>query len=218
MTIFIVATLGVFLFLAILPLLGRVLSDPNFLNLEFFFNKLLELFQKIGAWFEDVSWFGLLKIVLSLLAILFITVIIYTQLRLREIWAEEKNAHGHGGHSTPPHDAAGEAVPTHKKNEKWERVLVLGYSTNPTDWRFAIIEADTILDELLQALGYPGENLGERLKSADKADFRTLQMAWEAHIVRNKIAHEGSDFKLDQDEARRVLGLYERVFAEFKYI
>ena len=106
----------------------------------------------------------------------------------------------------------------HKKNEKWERVLVLGYSSNASDWRFAIIEADTILDEMTVALGYQGDNLGERLKQVDRADWKTLQEAWEAHIVRNKIAHEGSDFKLDQDEARRVLGLYERVFKEFKYI
>ncbi|MCU0660377.1 MAG: hypothetical protein MUD00_02070 [Candidatus Pacebacteria bacterium] len=216
MTTFIIATIGVFLFLALLPFLGRVAFDPNFLNLEYFFNKILELVQAIVEGLSDISWLGLLKIVLSLFAIFCIAVIIYTQLRLRELWAADRG--GGSRHSTKGVTVAQADIPDRKKNPKWEHVLALGFSANPTDWRFAIIEADTMLDELLKVLGYQGENLGERLKAVDKADFKTLQMAWEAHLVRNKIAHEGSDFKLDQDEARRILGLYERVFVEFSYI
>jgi hypothetical protein len=36
--------------------------------------------------------------------------------------------------------------------------------------------------------------------------------------VRNKIAHEGSDFVLSKQEAERTIGLYEEVFSEFNYI
>src|SRR3989344_3650101 len=40
----------------------------------------------------------------------------------------------------------------------------------------------------------------------------------QAHAVRNKIAHEGAAFMLPEREAKRVVGLYEAVFREFKYI
>jgi hypothetical protein len=56
------------------------------------------------------------------------------------------------------------------------------------------------------------------LKNADPAHFRTLQYAWEAHKIRNAIAHEGQDFTLTHREARRIVGLYEAVFREFEYI
>jgi hypothetical protein len=51
-----------------------------------------------------------------------------------------------------------------------------------------------------------------------KGDFKTLDAAWEAHKIRNAIAHEGSDFVLSQRESKRVIGLYEMVFNEFNYV
>jgi hypothetical protein len=62
-----------------------------------------------------------------------------------------------------------------------------------------------------------GNTLGDKLKQATRGDFKTLDAAWEAHRVRNQIAHEGSDFILTKHEAKRVIALYETVFEEFKY-
>lgn len=101
---------------------------------------------------------------------------------------------------------------------KWQMALKHASSPNPSDWKLAIIEADTILDALLENSGYPGATLGERLKNADRGVFKTLDYAWEAHAVRNKIAHEGSAYALSEREAKRVIQLYEEVFKEFKYI
>jgi hypothetical protein len=104
------------------------------------------------------------------------------------------------------------------KNERWERVTENVHSENPNDWRLAIIEADVMLDELITGMGYYGGTLGEKLKTIAHGDMRSLESAWEAHKVRNQIAHAGSDFILTQREARRVIDLYEQVFTEFKYI
>ena len=104
------------------------------------------------------------------------------------------------------------------KNEQWERVEELVSSERPNDWRVAILEADVILDDLITGMGYQGDNLGERLKSVDKSDLLSLDAAWEAHKVRNEIAHGGGDFILTQREARRVVELYRTVFNEANYI
>jgi len=105
-----------------------------------------------------------------------------------------------------------------KKNERWERVLRHINSPNPADWRLAIIEADTILDEMVLRMGYKGETLGERLKNIEPSDFNTLNQAWEAHKIRNKIAHDGSEFELNRRKAMQTISLYEEVFHEFRYI
>ena len=104
------------------------------------------------------------------------------------------------------------------KNERWERVVEHASSDNPSDWRLAVLEADIILDELLDTNGYVGDTIGDKLKKAKTGEFKTLQLAWEAHRIRNAIAHEGQDFVLTQREARRILGLYEQVFKEFDFI
>ncbi|MES2314767.1 MAG: hypothetical protein V4524_02405 [Patescibacteria group bacterium] len=102
--------------------------------------------------------------------------------------------------------------------ERWERVQTHVSSENPNDWRQAIMEADVMLDDVLTTLGYQGEGIGEKLKRVEKGDMHTLQDAWDAHLVRNKIAHEGSDFALTKYEAQRVINQYKKVFEEFYYI
>ncbi len=100
-----------------------------------------------------------------------------------------------------------------ERNKKWESISYMIRTPNPNDWKIAIIEADAMLDDLFIRLGYPGESLGDRMKSVNKAQFPAIDDAWEAHKVRNMIAHQDG-YKLDQREALRVYYLYEKVFTD----
>ncbi|MFA6094380.1 MAG: hypothetical protein WC757_00620 [Candidatus Paceibacterota bacterium] len=104
------------------------------------------------------------------------------------------------------------------KNQKWENILLHVSSDKQNDWKIAILEADIMLGDMLERMGYRGEGIGDMLKSIEKSDFTTLDSAWEAHKIRNMIAHEGQDFILTEREARRVIELYKAVFNEFKLI
>ena len=104
------------------------------------------------------------------------------------------------------------------RNERWEKVLGLMNSSNSSDWRLAIMEADVMLEELLSKLGLHGDSLGEMLKSADSNTFSTLDEAWDAHKVRNQVAHAGTDFQLTDRETKRVIAQFEKVFKEFGLI
>jgi len=70
---------------------------------------------------------------------------------------------------------------------------------------------------LLVILGYQGESLGDRLLSVEKGDMQTLDEAWEAHKYRNRIAHE-TGMQVTEREARRIIGLFKKVFQEYKFI
>ncbi|MCA9354062.1 MAG: hypothetical protein KC877_00905 [Candidatus Kaiserbacteria bacterium] len=94
-------------------------------------------------------------------------------------------------------------------------VLKHSDSDNPNDWKLAIIEADIILDDVLKQRGYIGSSLGERLKSISSSQLSSLDDAWEAHKVRNRIAHDGADFVLTKRLAHETIGRYQRVFNEF---
>jgi hypothetical protein len=101
------------------------------------------------------------------------------------------------------------------KSNRLEDVFAHSESSNPNDWKLAIIEADIILDDILKKQGYAGNSLGERLKSIAPSQLESLQDAWEAHKVRNNIAHQGADFILTQRLAQETITKYQRVFTEF---
>jgi hypothetical protein len=99
-----------------------------------------------------------------------------------------------------------------KKSSRLDDVLKHIESENPNDWKLAIIEADIMLDDLLKQRGFAGASLGERLKSISPTQIGSLNEAWEAHKVRNRIAHDGADFVLTKRMAEDAIARYRRVF------
>lgn len=104
------------------------------------------------------------------------------------------------------------------ENERWQQILSYAASDDEELWRLAIIEADVMLDEMLDAAGYPQDSLGEKLRNVERSDFRTIDQAWEAHKLRNAIAHEGSSYDLDRRELQKAINQYREVFNEFGFI
>lgn len=104
------------------------------------------------------------------------------------------------------------------QNERWQRILSYAASDDEELWRLAIIDADVMMDEMLESMGYPQDSLGEKLKSVEESDFRTLNRAWEAHKLRNTIAHKGSTYDLTRRELDAAINNYRQVFNEFSYI
>jgi len=131
--------------------------------------------------------------------------IIYVSIRMWQFHHEEREKFEEEVRKV--HDGA-------RGDGRWDRIVDLVSSDNPTEWRHGVIEADVLLDELLTERGYVGETLGEKLKNTPKDQMKSLNEAWEAHKVRNEIAHAGSDFILTQREARRAIDMYRKVFEE----
>lgn len=103
-------------------------------------------------------------------------------------------------------------------NRRWTKVESLIHSHSTNDWRQAILEADIMLDEMLDKIGYKGKTIAEKLKQVEESDFLTLQQAWEAHKIRNRIAHHGSNYVLTKNDAERAFKLFKEVFEEFYLI
>lgn len=165
--------------------------------------------------------YNLYKTFLYFLAIFFLTIISYCTVRMFEIRKKEHDhlhheiheyAHHHAGKE---HEEHGVVV---SKNVNWNKVLTYLSSDSSSDWKLAIIEADTILNDLLIDLGFKGVSLGDRLKMASQETFKGLSTAWEVHTIRNKIAHEGLAYDLSKHEANRIIALYESIFRQYGFI
>jgi hypothetical protein len=148
------------------------------------------------------------------LGVLAVAGIIDSSRNLKKIEREEKKIYGIADAELSIFDKYDEGV----VNAKWEHVLELSNSKNPSDWKLAIIEADIMLDHLLTINGYHGDTVGEKLKSVEKSDMLSLEDAWDAHKTRNRIAHNGTEFPLNEREAKLAIRQYENVFKEFEEI
>lgn len=180
---------------------------------------ILSLFSSGGSgagFFSLLGIFGVLSVVWSvftilayIIAIVLLSLYVYASVRknvyeelLTQILRDEEQLYSEKYRGTP-------------RSSRLSDVFTHAASDRPNDWKLAIIEADIILDETLKQQGYAGNSLGERLKSISPNQLSTLNDAWEAHKVRNRIAHDGADFVLTQRVAQETIAQYQRVFAEF---
>ena len=156
------------------------------------------------------GWYVFSLITLSI-SIPFLALVLYCWIRIVQIRRMERRAL-----ETVRRTVAAEDVP--KTQIRWARVLDQAGASTPEAWRLAILEADIMLNELLDVQGYKGETMVDKMKQVDRAQFNTIDLAWEAHKIRNRVAHEGVPADLTPREVRRVIGLYEQVFREFRFI
>lgn len=188
-------------------------SGINFLNVSYFFRLIYELMFGGGSVGDGVSrllvFISQVWVILTILAIIVsiiaIWILVYSITRIYQIRQEEEPRYA----TITKHDAR-----ERLEDSRWKHVKDLIASNNESDWRQAVMEADIILDELLTRIGYVGDSVGEKLRMVNPAHFGTLNNAWEAHKVRNQIAHEGSAYQVTDRLAYRAIANYEAVFRE----
>ena len=183
--------------------------NVDFLNLQYIFYKIYTFFTGSFELSMGKYW-PLITLVSFVISAVLAIATIYYYWKIKEVEKLDEAIFGTVLKTEP--------VAEGEKNERWLKVLKHLETDSQSEWRAAILEADIILDEMTIKMGYHGDNLGERLRSVERSDFLTINQAWEAHKVRNIIAHEGSNYILSKREAKRVIDLYRQVFEEFNFI
>lgn len=184
------------------------IQDPVTTNSIIYF---LEQTSSPDRYNSLVSGWGQFVSISMVISLMFAGVIIYCFVRIRQVRHME-----HVKFDAAAHPVAKQDIP--RIQLRWNRITEQANSDNEQNWRLAILEADIMLNELLDLKGYRGDTMADKMKQIQRADFNTVDDAWEAHKVRNQIAHQGSAHQLNDRETRRVIGLYERVFKEAKVI
>lgn len=96
---------------------------------------------------------------------------------------------------------------------RWQEIKKHSDSLREAEWKFAIIEADNLVDGVLKKLGYSGETMGERIQFIDRHEVPSLENLWQAHRLRNRLVHE-PDYKLRREEMERAVRNYETTLKE----
>ncbi|MGI6104068.1 MAG: hypothetical protein ACOYB5_01995 [Patescibacteria group bacterium] len=175
-----------------------------FYDLENFIYSIINWF----VWFYNSPYMIVVKIFVGIyLAVLLINIIFL--LVLRDI--PQHLRIGIRGMDIP-------AATKSKMRKRWEKVKSLLESNNASQYKLAIIEADSIADEILSGIGYTGANMGEKLDKINKKDLDdNLESLRGAHQIRNRIVHE-ADFEVDYRMARTVIGVYENFLRYLEFL
>jgi hypothetical protein len=103
-----------------------------------------------------------------------------------------------------------------KKLEKaWKKVLARTETGLESEYKLAVIEADSMLDDILKRMGFSGETLEEKLGKLTAVTLPNIEEIRESHRVRNNIVHD-PDYRLSLDGSRKILGVYEQAFKELQ--
>lgn len=98
-------------------------------------------------------------------------------------------------------------------DNKWQEIKEHLDSTNSSEWKFAIVEADKLVDEILKQAGYEGETMGERLLMIKQGDVPNINGLWTAHKLRNQLVHQ-VDFDLYHAQAIEAIRAFELVLRD----
>ena len=95
-----------------------------------------------------------------------------------------------------------------KIDKQWLKIMARLETDSESEYKLAVLETETILDDILARMGYAGTTLGERLKLLTPEIIPNLKELAEVHQIRNSIVHD-PDYQLFLNEAKRVIAIYE---------
>ncbi len=186
-------------------LLGRV-------ALVFGSSSKFSLFSDFSGWFLE-GVYPVIKVISIILSLLFLWGIIFAAKKLTKINNTYNISRKETLQASVVRNTEKESVKKITFTKHWHTVLNHASSNNKNDWKIAILDADSILDDVLKMKGYEGDTMADRLKAVDRGDLKNLDLAWEAHKYRNAIAH-GDDISFNQHEVRRIIYNFEKVLKE----
>ena len=82
-------------------------------------------------------------------------------------------------------------------------------------WKLSIVEADTLLDSILQRTGIKGENLNEKIENLNVEIVPNINNLKKARRISENIIQDPG-YHIEIKEAEKVLEIYGNVFKNLK--
>ena len=98
-----------------------------------------------------------------------------------------------------------------KSFKKWIKITKRLESNKESEYKLAIMEADNLLNDVLEKMGYKGETIKEKLEQLNEVVLPDIDEVRYAHQIRNDIVYD-PDYQLTLDKAKKTLDIYEKAF------
>ncbi len=104
---------------------------------------------------------------------------------------------------------------TKRLNRSWKKIMKRLDLPDEAEHKLAIVEADDLLNDILERLGYTEGSLSERLAKISFMPRDTIEQVQKVHEMRNKVVHD-PNYHLTIEEARKVLEIYQRALRDLQ--
>ena len=94
---------------------------------------------------------------------------------------------------------------------KWGKITARLQTGSEAEYKLAVMEANTMLDDLLKKMRIRGDTIDERLQNTSEIIFPNLEELQEFQRIRNNIVYD-PDYRLSSVDARKILEGYEKAF------
>jgi hypothetical protein len=195
------------------------MQSVHFLNLEYLFSRTYDFLNGVNYTAAAAAlpgWFvGLVHLVIYVgmgVSFVLLVLVVYSQIRMMEVEHAGFHAKEEEEHEARERLQGPEGAP--RTFSRWDDIEALAASSSESDWRRAILEADIMLGDALGEKGFVGPTVADQLRQANPIQMTTLDLAWQAHKVRNRVAHEGEKLTLTERDVRATIDQYKRVFEE----
>lgn len=162
-----------------------------------------------------VQFYG--QIIGGIISVILLVWIVIVSQKVEQIVSFKKEELGEGSAAQTEAAIAAEKKHQEASQKAWREVLAKMYSTNASDWLAAVMQADAIMDDILKRMGLPGATMAERLQALDPSKLQSLQDVWDAHKLRNRVAHAPSTM-LRHNELSAAIEKYKKALKELEYI
>ena len=98
---------------------------------------------------------------------------------------------------------------------KWKKIKKRLKSGRESEAKLAVIEADSMLDGILDRMGFGGRTLAERLDKLTAVSLSNIEEVRQAHQIRNNIVHDPA-YRLELEEAEKVILAYEKALTDLQ--
>jgi len=171
---------------------------------------LAQIYNSVVNYFKDPAFthlLGTIKTTASILAIIFGAILVIIIIKMGSLIKEE--AAELKAEFTPPEEA------TSAYDNRWQEIKNHVNSFKESEWKFAVIEADKLVDDALKSAGFAGESMGERLMLIKPGQLLNLQYLWDAHKLRNLLVHD-ANYQITHQQAIWAIEAFENVLRELE--
>lgn len=104
-----------------------------------------------------------------------------------------------------------------KMEKKWDKVKERLKTGSVSQYKVAILEADSIVDDIIGRIGHGGGNMTEKLEQLKAGQLDYQEELLEVHQIRNKIVHD-ENFIVDRELAEKTVGVYEKFLRYLEFM
>jgi hypothetical protein len=190
-----------------LTIVGKVLLFLATLSEQSFLGKIKAILDFIIQ--PTFPWWVIILQVLSVTTILFFIWLIYRGIFEASYfnrgyywkWKDFNNAKG------------GKKVSS--GNRRWNAINQRVDTGREPEFKLAILEADSLLEETLTKMGYGQERIEEKIKKVGSDILSNIDTLITIRQIRNNIVSD-PDYKINLDEAKKTLAIYEKSLSELQ--